>query len=62
MSRRATRREGQSVTTLYVSANRDEDVFGPTSEELAITTRMPATMVPGVKQMPVRLVAGAVSG
>ncbi|VEG58200.1 cytochrome P450 [Mycolicibacterium aurum] len=100
-----TIREGQYVTMLYGSANRDEDVFGPTSEELDITrnpnphltfgcgehsclgaqlarlearvlfeellarfdgieldgeiTRMKATMVPGVKQMPVRLVAAA---
>ncbi len=112
MSRCATRdveirgrtiREGQYVTMLYGSANRDEDVFGPTSEELDITrnpnphltfgcgehsclgaqlarlearvlfeellarfdrieldgnvVRMKATMVPGVKQMPVRMAA-----
>ena len=96
-----TIREGQYVTMMYGSANRDEDVFGPTSEDLDITrnpnphltfgcgehscvgaqlarlearvlfeellarfdrieldgevTRMKATMVPGVKQMPVRL-------
>lgn len=100
-------REGQYVTMLYGSANRDEDVFGPTSEELDITRnpnphlafgcgehsclgaqlarlearvlfeellarferieldgaviRMKATMVPGVKQMPVRLVSTTVS-
>lgn len=114
MSRCATRdvdirgrtiREGQYVTMLYGSANRDEEVFGPTSEELDITrnpnphltfgcgehscvgaqlarlearvlfeellarferieldgeiTRMKATMVPGVKQMPVRLATAA---
>jgi cytochrome P450 len=100
-------REGQYVTMLYGSANRDEDVFGPTSEQLDITrnpnphlafgcgehsclgaqlarlearvlfeellarfehieldgpvVRMKATMVPGVKQMPVRLVSTTVS-
>jgi cytochrome P450 len=98
-----TIREGQYVTMLYGSANRDEEVFGPASEELDITrnpnphltfgcgehscvgaqlarlearvlfeellarfdrieldgevVRMKATMVPGVKQMPVRLAA-----
>ncbi|GAB3216640.1 cytochrome P450 [Mycolicibacterium hippocampi] len=116
MSRCATRdveirgqliREGQYVTMLYGSANRDEEVFGPTSEQLDITrnpnphlafgcgehsclgaqlarlearvlfeellmrfehidldgavVRMKATMVPGVKQMPVRLVTTTVS-
>jgi cytochrome P450 len=100
-------REGQYVTMLYGSANRDEDVFGPTAEQLDITrnpnphlafgcgehsclgaqlarleasvlfeellarfdhialdgevTRVQATMVPGVKQMPVQLAATAVS-
>ena len=94
-------REGQYVTMLYGSANRDEAVFGPTSEHLDITrnpnphlafgcgehsclgaqlarleacvlfeellgrfehieldgdvVRMQATMVPGVRQMPVTL-------
>ncbi|OAN36425.1 cytochrome [Mycolicibacterium iranicum] len=94
-------REGQYVTMLYGSANRDEAVFGPTSEQLDITrnpnphlafgcgehsclgaqlarlearvlfeellsrfehieldgdvVRMQATMVPGVRQMPVTL-------
>jgi cytochrome P450 len=94
-------REGQFVTMLYGSANRDEDVFGDTAERLDIirnpnphlafgsgehsclgaqlarleaqvlfeellarfdditldgaVVRMRATMVPGVKQMPVRL-------
>lgn len=93
--------KGQYVTMLYGSANRDEDVFGPTSEQLDITRnpnphlafgcgehsclgaqlarlearvlfeellarfehieldgevlRMQATMVPGVRQMPVKL-------
>ncbi|MFY1621352.1 cytochrome P450 [Micromonospora sp. WMMD736] len=93
--------EGQFVTMLYGSANRDEEVFGPTAEGLDITRnpnphlafgcgehsclgaqlarlearvlleelllrfdgitldgaviRMRATMVPGVKQMPMRL-------
>lgn len=116
MSRCATRdveirgqliREGQYVTMLYGSANRDEDVFGPTAEELDVTrnpnphlafgcgehsclgaqlarlearvlfeellvrfdhidldgaiVRMQATMVPGVKQMPVRLATTTVS-
>ena len=116
MSRCATRdveirgqliREGQYVTMLYGSANRDEEVFGPTSEQLDITrnpnphlafgcgehsclgaqlarlearvlfeellvrferidldgavVRMKATMVPGVKQMPVRLATTTVS-
>ncbi|WP_156448606.1 cytochrome P450, partial [Mycobacterium sp. NAZ190054] len=96
-------REGQYVTMLYGSANRDEEVFGPTSEQLDITRhpnphvafgcgehsclgaqlarlearvlfeelltrfdridldgdvlRMQATMVPGVRRMPVRLSA-----
>jgi cytochrome P450 len=100
-------REGQYVTMLYGSANRDEDVFGPTAEQLDITrnpnphlafgcgehsclgaqlarlearvlfeellarfdhialdgevTRVQATMVPGVKQMPVQLAATALS-
>lgn len=99
--------EGQFVTMLYGSANRDEDVFGPTAEQLDITrnpnphlafgcgehsclgaqlarlearvlfeellarfdnveldgevTRMKATMVPGVKRMPVRLTTSAIS-
>lgn len=116
MSRCATRdveirgqliREGQYVTMLYGSANRDEDVFGPSAEQLDITrnpnphlafgcgehsclgaqlarleaqvlleelmvrfdridldgavVRMQATMVPGVRQMPVRLSAATVS-
>ncbi|MGB2921102.1 MAG: cytochrome P450, partial [Mycobacterium sp.] len=116
MSRCATRdveirgqliREGQYVTMLYGSANRDEEVFGPTSEQLDISrnpnphlafgcgehsclgaqlarlearvlfedllmrfehidldgavVRMKATMVPGVKQMPVRLATTTVS-
>ncbi|GJF08094.1 linalool 8-monooxygenase [Mycolicibacterium cyprinidarum] len=116
MSRCATRdveirgqliREGQFVTMLYGSANRDEDVFGPTAEQLDITrnpnphltfgcgehsclgaqlarlearvlfeellarfdridldgaiVRMQATMVPGVKQMPVRLATTTVN-
>ncbi|GJF10665.1 linalool 8-monooxygenase [Mycolicibacterium cyprinidarum] len=116
MSRCATRdveirgqliREGQFVTMLYGSANRDEDVFGPTAEQLDITrnpnphlafgcgehsclgaqlarlearvlfeellvrfdridldgaiVRMQATMVPGVKRMPVRLAASTVN-
>lgn len=98
-------RAGQYVTMLYGSANRDEDVFGPTSEQFDITRnpnphlafgcgehsclgaqlarlearvlfeellnrfdhieldgdvlRMQATMVPGVRQMPVRLSATA---
>lgn len=92
---------GDTVVMLYGSANRDEDVFGPTAEEFDITrhpnphvafgagehaclgaqlarlearimfevllgtyptieltgdvTRLRATMVPGVKRMPVRL-------
>ncbi|MGE0214965.1 cytochrome P450 [Mycolicibacterium sp.] len=96
-------RAGQYVTMLYGSANRDEEVFGPTAEALDITrnpnphlafgcgehsclgaqlarlearvlfeelltrfehieltgaaVRMQATMVPGVRQMPVRLAA-----
>ena len=100
-------REGQYVTMLYGSANRDEDVFGPNAEQLDITrnpnphlafgcgehsclgaqlarleasvlfeellvrfdrieldgavVRMQATMVPGVKQMPVRLASSTVS-
>ena len=100
-------REGQYVTMLYGSANRDEDVFGPSAEQLDITrnpnphlafgcgehsclgaqlarlearvlfeellarfdrieldgaiVRMQATMVPGVKQMPVRLESTTVS-
>ncbi len=99
--------EGQFVTMLYGSANRDEEVFGPTAEQLDITrspnphlafgcgehsclgaqlarlearvlfeellarfdnveldgevTRMKATMVPGVKRMPVRLTTSALS-
>jgi cytochrome P450 len=94
-------REGDIVVMLYGSANRDEDVFGPTAEQFDVTrnpnphvafgcgehsclgaqlarlearvlfgellarftavelagevSRMKATMVPGVKQMPVRL-------
>lgn len=94
-------KEGQYVTMLYGSANRDEDIFGPTSEQLDVTRnpnphlafgcgehsclgaqlarlearvlfeellarfehiepagevlRMQATMVPGVRAMPVRL-------
>lgn len=102
-----TIREGQYVTMMYGSANRDEEIFGSTAEQLDITrnpnphitfgcgehscvgaqlarlearvlfeellarfenveldgaiTRMKATMVPGVKQMPVRLVATTVS-
>jgi cytochrome P450 len=94
-------REGDVVVMLYQSANRDEDVFGPDSEEFKVTRhpnphiafgcgehscvgaqlarleatvlfdellrrfpslelvgavdRMRATMVPGVKRMPVRL-------
>ncbi len=102
-----TIRRGEYVTMLYGSANRDEEVFGPTSEQLDITRhpnphlafgcgehsclgaqlarlealvlfeelmarfdrveldgdviRMKATMVPGVKQMPVRLAATTVS-
>lgn len=96
-------KQGQYVTMLYGSANRDEDIFGPTSEQLDITRnpnphlafgcgqhsclgaqlarlearvlfeellerfehieldgevlRMQATMVPGVRAMPVRLAA-----
>ncbi len=96
-------REGQYVTMLYGSANRDEEIFGATSEQLDITRnpnphlafgcgehsclgaqlarleacvlfeellarfghieldgdvlRMQATMVPGVRQMPVQLEA-----
>ncbi|MGB3355208.1 MAG: cytochrome P450 [Mycobacterium sp.] len=116
MSRCATRdveirgqliREGQYLTMLYGSANRDEEIFGPTAEQLDITrnpnphlafgcgehsclgaqlarlearvlfeellarfeqieldgavVRMQATMVPGVKQMPVRLATTTVS-
>ena len=99
-------RKGQFVTMLYGSANRDEDVFGPTADMLDITrnpnphlafgcgehsclgaqlarlearvlfeelmarfdhielagevTRMKATMVPGVKKMPVRLTESSV--
>jgi cytochrome P450 len=94
-------REGDIVVMLYGSANRDEDVFGPTAEEFDVTrnpnphiafgcgehsclgaqlarleatvlfselltrftavelagevSRVKATMVPGVKRMPVRL-------
>jgi cytochrome P450 len=94
-------REGDMVVMLYGSANRDEDVFGPTADEFVVTrnpnphiafgcgehscvgaqlarlearvlfgellarfgeielagevSRMKATMVPGVKRMPVRL-------
>ncbi len=97
-------REGDLVVMLYGSANRDEDVFGPTSETFDVTrspnpqiafgtgehsclgaqlariearimfeelfkrypklelvgdvTRLRATMVPGVKRMPVRLGTG----
>lgn len=93
--------EGETVVMLYGSANRDEDIFGPDSEEFRVTRhpnphiafgcgehscvgaqlarleasvmfdellrrfprlelvgevdRMRATMVPGVKRMPVRL-------
>lgn len=100
-------REGQFLTMLYGSANRDEEIFGPTAEQLDITrnpnphlafgcgehsclgaqlarlearvlfeellarfehieldgavVRMQATMVPGVKQMPVRLATTTVS-
>ena len=100
-------REGQYLTMLYGSANRDEEIFGPTAEQLDITrnpnphlafgcgehsclgaqlarlearvlfeellarfehieldgavVRMQATMVPGVKQMPVRLATTTVS-
>ncbi len=101
-------REGQYVTMLYGSANRDEEVFGADAEQLDITrnppnphlafgcgehsclgaqlarlearvlfeellvrfdrieldgaiVRMQATMVPGVKQMPVRLAPTPVS-
>jgi cytochrome P450 len=98
-----TIREGDMVVMLYGSANRDEDVFGPTAEEFDVkrnpnphiafgcgehsclgaqlarlearvlfgellarfgevelagqVSRMKATMVPGVKRMPVRLVS-----
>ncbi|MGA9361160.1 MAG: cytochrome P450 [Mycobacterium sp.] len=94
-------REGEAVVMLYGSANRDEEIFGPDSEEFKVTRhpnphiafgcgehscvgaqlarleatvlfeellrrfpglelvgavdRMRATMVPGVKRMPVRL-------
>ena len=94
-------RAGEVVVMLYGSANRDEDIFGPDSEEFKVTRhpnphiafgcgehscvgaqlarleatvlfeelldrfpklelvgdvdRMRATMVPGVKRMPVRL-------
>jgi cytochrome P450 len=94
-------REGDMVVMLYGSANRDEDVFGPTADEFDVTrnpnphiafgcgehsclgahlarlearvlfqellarfpeielagevSRMRATVVPGVKRMPVRL-------
>ncbi len=113
MARTATRdveirgrliREGEVVVMLYGSANRDEDIFGPDSEEFKVTRhpnphiafgcgehscvgaqlarleatvlfdellrrfprlelvgavdRMRATMVPGVKRMPVRLGVG----
>lgn len=116
MSRCATRdvelrgrmiRKGEFVTMLYGSANRDEEVFGATAEQLDITrnpnphltfgcgehsclgaqlarleacvlfeelmarfdaieldgqvTRMRATMVPGVKRMPVQLTAAPLS-
>ncbi|MDG4665165.1 cytochrome P450 [Mycobacterium sp. 236(2023)] len=100
-------REGQYVTMMYGSANRDEDVFGPRSEHLDITRnpnphlafgcgehsclgaqlarleacvlfeellarfdhieldgdvlRMQATMVPGVRQMPVKLIPARVT-
>jgi cytochrome P450 len=96
-------RAGDTVVMLYGAANRDEEIFGPTSEEFDITrnpnphiafgagehaclgaqlarlearvffevllgtyptieltgdvTRLRATMTPGVKRMPVRLVA-----
>jgi cytochrome P450 len=96
--------EGDTVVMLYGSANRDEDIFGPDSEEFTVTRhpnphiafgcgehscvgaqlarleasvmfdellrrfprlelvgevdRMRATMVPGVKRMPVRLGTG----
>jgi cytochrome P450 len=96
---------GETVVMLYGAANRDEEIFGPTSEEFDITrnpnvhiafgagehaclgaqlarlearvlfevllgtyptieltgdvTRLRATMVPGVKKMPVRLGASA---
>ncbi|MCV6975685.1 cytochrome P450 [Mycobacterium bourgelatii] len=96
---------GDTVVMLYGAANRDEEIFGPTSEEFDITrnpnphiafgagehaclgaqlarlearvmfevllgsypsieltgdvTRLRATMVPGVKRMPVRLGTGA---
>jgi cytochrome P450 len=99
-------REGQAVVMLYGSANRDEDIFGPDSEEFKVTRhpnphiafgcgehscvgaqlarleatvlfeellrrfpklelvgevdRMRATMVPGVKRMPVRLGSSAI--
>lgn len=95
---------GETVVMLYGAANRDEEIFGPTSEEFDITrnpnphvafgagehaclgaqlarlearvmfevllgaypsieltgdvTRLRATMVPGVKRMPVRMGAG----
>jgi cytochrome P450 len=98
-------KKGDTVVMLYGSANRDEEVFGPTSETFDITrnpnphiafgsgehaclgaqlarlearvlfevllgtyptieltgdvTRLRATMVPGVKRMPVRLGTGA---
>jgi cytochrome P450 len=98
-------REGEVVVMLYGSANRDEDIFGPTAEEFDIArnpnphiafgcgehsclgaqlarlearvmfsellhrfpeielagevSRMKATIVPGVKRMPVRLMTGA---
>ena len=91
MSRCATRdvqirgrriREGQYVTMVHGSANRDEDVFGPNCDRLAITrnpnphlifgcgehsclgaqlARLEATLVPGVKNMPVRLATTTVS-
>lgn len=97
-------RAGDTVVMLYGSANRDEEIFGPTSEEFDITrnpnphiafgagehaclgaqlarlearvmfevllgsfptieltgdvSRLRATMVPGVKRMPIRLGAG----
>ncbi|MCV6967894.1 cytochrome P450 [Mycobacterium intermedium] len=96
---------GDTVVMLYGAANRDEEIFGPTSEEFDITrnpnphiafgagehaclgaqlarlearvmfevllgaypsieltgdvTRLRATMVPGVKRMPIRLGTGA---
>jgi cytochrome P450 len=99
-----TIREGDMVVMLYGSANRDEDIFGPTADDFDITrnpnphiafgcgehsclgaqlarlearvmfsellhrfpeielvgevSRMKATIVPGVKRMPVRLRAG----